>query len=79
MLSGGQIVYDMEQAGIEPTAYTYSTLLDCLAQKGKLFDGFQVRFRFVWFGLVSSVLVLTFFCLIGLGVGVGVSVQLPTD
>lgn len=38
-----QIVYDMEQAGVEPTAYTYTTLLDCLAQRGKAFDGFQVN------------------------------------
>ncbi|CAM9440111.1 unnamed protein product [Laminaria digitata] len=37
-----QIVYDMEQAGVEPTSYTYTILLDCLAQRGKAFDGFQV-------------------------------------
>ena len=37
-----QIVYDMEQAGVEPTAYTYTILLDCFAQRGKAFDGFQV-------------------------------------
>lgn len=37
-----QIVYDMEQVGVEPTAYTYTLLLDCLAQRSKAFDGFQV-------------------------------------
>lgn len=37
-----QIVYEMEQAGVEPTAYTYTLLLDCLAQRSKAFDGFQV-------------------------------------
>lgn len=53
-----QIVYDMEQAGVEPTAYTYTILLDCLAQRGKAFDGFQVTWP------APRPCVCAFFCLL---------------
>lgn len=32
----------MEQAGVEPDRYTYTVLLNCLARRRKIFDGFQV-------------------------------------
>lgn len=42
-----QIVHEMEQAGVEPNRHTYTVLLDCLARRRKVFDGFQVMARLV--------------------------------
>lgn len=38
-----QVLFEMEAAGVEPTAYTYTMLLDCVVKRGKAPDGFQVR------------------------------------
>lgn len=38
-----QVVHEMEQAGVEPNRYTYTVLLNCLARRRKVVDGFHVR------------------------------------
>ncbi|CBJ29786.1 conserved unknown protein [Ectocarpus siliculosus] len=42
-----EVVHEMEQAGVEPNSYTFTTLLNCLARRRKIFDGFQVMARLV--------------------------------